>query len=279
MTAGQVSMSSGPDLGEHAQAVFQARTDPRVGVDFPVRIFSGDFSGPLAGTARDLSVGGICVATASRFSFKSIRSVCLDIPDCPPLELKAEGCWQTNTTSDASMLTGVRFPNPEKAEIARLWNLVNAAREALGLFLFDRSELTDLSAEDAANLADCSRYRVVPPRRRIYRQAERCSLDDSIFLLVRGEVSLMARIGERPEVVLERLSPGRLLGGLPAVADLANQESAVADVQTTLLEISQKSFATLRLAKPLLAQRLAQVVTRTQLRLSQKLVSLASGAS
>ena len=277
MNAGEASMSSEATLGDRAQAIFDARTDPRVGVDFPVQVFSGDFSGPLAATARDLSVSGICVATASRFSFKSIRSVRLEVADCPPLELKADGCWQSDATSDASMLTGVRFPNLEKAEIARLWSLVNAAREALGLFLFDRSELTDLSADDAANLADCSRYRVVPPRRRIYRQDERRNEDDSIFLLVRGEVSLMARIGDRPEVALERLSPGQLIGGLPTVADLPNQESAVADSQATLLEISQKSFAGLRLAKPLLAQRLAQVVTRAQLRLSQKLASLASG--
>ena len=275
MNASETSMSSEPTLGNPAQAIFDARNDPRVGVDFPVQIFSGDFSGPLAGTARDLSVGGMCVATASRFSFGSIRSVSLEIADCPPLELKAEGCWQTDATSDASMLTGVSFPNPEKSEIARLWSLVNAAREALGLFLFDRSELTGLSADDVANLADCTRYRVVPPRRRIYRQDERHSEDDSIFLLLRGEVSLMARIGDRNEVALERLSPGRLIGGLPTVADLPNQESAVADCHATLLEISQKSFAGLRLAKPLLAQRLAQVVTRAQLRLSRKLTAMA----
>ena len=262
-------------LGDAAQAILEARTQPRVGVDFPAAVFSGDFSGALAASARDISVDGVCLATPSMFSFKSIRRVRLDLAG-GPLELNAEGRWQSGSTGDDSIITGVKFTNPDKRAVSQLWSVVNAASKELALFLFDRSDLSDLCADDATSLADFSRYRMVSARRRIYRQDERRPGDDSIFVVLRGEVSLMAQLGNHREVILERLGPGSLFGGLPAVADLPNQESAVADSQTTLLEISRTSCTYLRVARPLLAQRLAHIVTRAQLRRSHRLVELAS---
>jgi CRP-like cAMP-binding protein len=153
---------------------------------------------------------------------------------------------------------------------------VNDARKELGLFLFDRSDLSDLPADDVTSLAECSRYRLVAARRRIYQQDECQPGDDSIFVVLRGEASLRVRLGKRREVILERLTPGSLFGGLPAVADLPNQESAVADSQVTLLEISRTSCTYLHFARPLLAQRLARIVTRAQLRRSHRSVELAS---
>jgi len=267
--------SSGLHLDDAARAILDARMEPRVGVDFPVQVLSGDFSGAISARARDISVAGVCIATASMLSFKSIRRVRLDIPG-GPLDLDVEGRWQSDSTSDDSMLTGVKFTNPDRGALSQLWKVVSSASNELGLFLFDRSDLSDLSADDAASLADCSRYRLVSARRRIYQQDEHRPGDDSVFVVLRGEVNLTARFGNRSEVVLERLTPGSLFGGLPAVADLPNQESAVAASQTTLLEISRTSCTYLRVARPLLAQRLAHLVTRAQLRRSQKLVELAS---
>ncbi len=258
---------------EPAQAILEARTDPRVGVDFPIQIFSGDFSDPLPASARDLSVGGVCLATTSMFSFKSISRVRLDLAD-GAMELNAEGRWQSESSSDDSILTGLNFMDLDKDDVSQLWDVVNDASKELGLFLFDRSDLSDLPADDATNLADCSRYRLVSAGRQIYRQDESRS-GDSIFLVLRGEVRLTVQLGNRQEVTLEQLGSGSLFGGLPAVADLPNQESAVADSQATLLEISRWSFAHLRVAKPLLAQRLAQIIMRSQLRRSRKLVELA----
>ncbi len=266
---------SAPRLGDAAQAILETGTDPRVGVDFPVQVFSGDCSGALPASARDLSVGGVCLATTLMFSFKSIRRVRLDLAS-GPIELNAEGRWQSEAASDASMLTGVSFTDPDKDDVSQLWSVVNDVGKELGLFLFDCSDLSDLCADDARSLADCSRYRLVAARTRIYRQDEYRPRDDSIFLVLRGEVSLMVQLGSRREVTLERLKTGSLFGGLPAIADLPNQESAVADSQTTLLEISRWSFAYLRVTKPLLAQRLAQIITRCQLRRSRKQVELAS---
>lgn len=256
-----------------AGALLEARSDTRVAVDLPLRIFSGDFSGALRGTARDLSVGGICVATTSRICVKSIRRVQLDLAS-GPMDLAAEGRWQSETSDDCA-LTGVRFLDPNKNDTLRLFGIVHDASREVGQFLFDRSDLAELCADQVTSLADCSRYRHIAARRRIFREEECKPGDDSIFLVMRGEVSLSARLGTRRDVLLERLKPGNLFGGLPAVADLPNQESATADVACVLLEISRQSYSYMRLAKPLLAQRLAQIITRGQLRRSKKLVELA----
>ena len=66
-------------LGDAARAILEARAEPRVGVDFPVQVFSGDFSGPLPARARDISVDGLCLATPSMLSFKAIRRLRLDL--------------------------------------------------------------------------------------------------------------------------------------------------------------------------------------------------------
>jgi len=206
-------------LGDAAQAILEARTQPRVGVDFPATVFSGDFSGALAASARDISVDGVCLATPSMFSFKSIRRVRLDLAG-GPLELNAEGRWQSGSTGDDSIITGVKFTNPDKRAVSQLWSVVNAASKELALFLFDRSDLSDLCADDATSLADFSRYRMVSARRRIYRQDERRPGDDSIFVVLRGEVSLMAQLGNHREVILGqplRWAPRRCRPAQPGI--------------------------------------------------------------
>jgi CRP-like cAMP-binding protein len=273
------AFSSSAKLSDAAETILEARSDPRVGVEFPVQVLSDDFSGPLRAGARDLSVGGLCIATNSMFSFRSIRSVQLDLPS-GPFKLKAEGRWQSESTADDSRLTGVCFEDVESEDLSSLWELVQDTSKELALFLYDRSALSDLSSDDANNLAGCTRYRLVAPRGRIYRQDECRPGDDSIFLVVRGEVSLMVRLlDSRREVTLERLTAGGLFGGLPAIADVPNQESAVADAACTLLEISRPCLSFLRASKPLLAQRLMQIITRNYVLRSRRLVELASLSS
>jgi hypothetical protein len=260
-------------MTEAAEILLDARADPRVGVEFPVEIFSGDFPGSLLAAARDLSVGGMCVATQTLVSFKAIRRVCLGLPG-GSLDLKAEGRWQAEARGDDSRLTGIRFVDVGKAEQARLWEAVHDASKDLALFLFGRSDLGGVCPDDANSLADCSRYRIVSPRREIYRQDECRPGDDSIFLVVSGEVRLEVTLGDRRRMVLERLKAGRVFGGVSLVADLPNQETAIADSRTSLLEISRASFSYLRIAKPLLGQRLLQLLTRSLLRRNRKLIEL-----
>ena len=261
-------------MTEAAEVLLDARADPRVGVDFPVQILSGDFSGPLAASARDLSVGGMCVATASLLSFKAIRRIRLSLPS-GPLELEAEGRWQTESVSENSRLTGLRFANVGPQELGRLWNAVHEASKDLGLFLYDQSELGSICPDDAGSLADCSRYRIVPQRREIYRQDECRPGDDSVFLVMRGDIRLEVTLADQRRVTLERLTSGSVFGGLGIIADLPNLETAVADSSSTLLEISRASFSYLRIARPLLGLRLVQTLTRSLLRRNRRLLELA----
>lgn len=267
---------SGPPLHltEAAEVLLEARADPRVGIDIPVQLSSRDFRGGIEASARDLSVGGVCVATSSLMAFRSIEEVKLTLPD-GPMTLKVEGRWQTEATGGDSLLGGLSFLEPTRDEIARLWNVVHDASKDLSLFLFESSDFQELCADDASNLAECSRFRIIQGRKRIYAQDECRPGDDSIFLVLRGTVSLRVRIGRR-ELPFQQLSPGSVFGGLPVVADVPNQDSAVADGDAKLLEISRGSFSYLRVAKPLLAQRLAQLVTRTHLQRSRRLLGIAA---
>ena len=76
------------------------------------------------------------------------------------------------------------------------------------------------------------------------------------------------------EAVLDRAPRLRqVLGGLDSVVGMLPLESAQANEETTLLEISKSAFAYLRVAKPLLAHWLGQVVLGGQLRRIDGIVS------
>jgi CRP-like cAMP-binding protein len=257
-----------------AVAVVEARATPRVSADFPLRIWSRDLSGPLDARTRDLSVGGVCVATKSPFSFKSVRRIGLQLGD-ESLELEAEGRWQSESHSDDAVLTGVSFVRPEPRHVQRLWDVVHDAGKQLARFIYDGSELCDLGADDADSLAQVTRARQISAGRLVYRQDMVRPGDDSIFLVQRGRVSLVSRICDGRDLTVERLGAGGLVGGLPLIAGVPNAESAWADEDSALLEISRSAFSYLRLAKPLVAQRLAQSVARCFVRRQRTLVERA----
>jgi len=263
------------DRASHAAAaVMEARSEPRVAVNLPARLWSRDFDGSLSGQARDLSVGGVCVATDSVFAFKSVRRVALALPG-GVLELPAEGRWQ-GEGGDRTLLTGVAFAKPSPEAVGRLWEVVHASGRELGLFLYGHAALGSLSPDDAMSLAQVSRFRLVEAGRPVYRQDGCRPGDDSVFVVHRGEIRLCHRFGPAREVTLDRLGVGGVLGGLPLVAETPNLETALADRETTLLEITSQAFSYLRVAHPLLAQRLSQAVARIHTSRLRKLVELAS---
>lgn len=260
-----------------AAAVLEARADPRVGVDLGARVFSRDFEGGLDARARDLSVGGVCVASESPFAFKSVERLVLDLPS-GPMELPAQGRWQSESVCERVVLTGLAFDSRSAADVSRLWDAVQGSCKELGLFLYDRTELSDLSADDAVSVAQISRFRIVGIGRFIYRQDVCRAGDDSIFIVHRGRVSLGHGFTSGREATLERLGPGCLFGGLPIVAETPNLETAVADEDCTLLEISRAAYGYMRVARPLLAQRLAQLVARSHTQRMRRLLELADAA-
>jgi CRP-like cAMP-binding protein len=239
------------------------RLHPRIGADFPLELYSGEYPGPLLGRTRDLGVGGACVATASPFAFKSLQRVVLSLPE-RRLELLVEGRWQRDLVADDLVLTGIGFLDPPEDVVESLWELVLEGSKELARFLYTRSDLADFALEETMGLAQVTRFREISAGRCIYRQDRSEPGEDSIFVISDGTVGLQVRVRDARDATLDRLGPGRIFGGLPLVAEIENAESAVAETNVRLLEIDRQAFAYLLAAKPWLALRLAQAVVRAQ---------------
>lgn len=247
------------------------RQNPRVGTDFAVDVHAGGLSGQLPARARDLGIGGMCVATPSPFEFKSIHRVTLNLPS-RRIELQAEGRWQRSTPGDMVVLTGIAFVSPNEELVEALWDQVLEGAKQLGRFLHARSDLADLDLEEAMGLAQVTRYREIARGQTIHREDVVENGEDSIFLVAKGEVILEARVRGARNVTFDRLGPGRLFGGTPLLTGLPPSETAVAASDCRLLEIDASAFEYLCSAKPWLAQRVSQAVSRAQARRAREVL-------
>jgi hypothetical protein len=245
--------------------VAQSRVDPRIGADFAVEVVCHDLPAPLVGRTRDLGIGGVCLATPSVFSCRSVRRVVLRLPD-GRMVLDARGLWQKPEHGESAILTGLAFVSPSEEAVGRLWNVVLDGGKELARFLYGDSDLAKLSVDEAVGLAHASRWRNVPTGRYIYRGDAKQSGTASIFVVHTGAVALQLRVRGAIDHTIERLGPGRLFGGLPLIAEGLPSESALAATDVRLLEIHEGAFRYLCAAKPWLAQRLAEAVTQTYAR-------------
>lgn len=248
-----------------------ARKNPRVGTDFPVDVHASGLTGQLPARARDLGIGGMCIATASPFEFKSIHRVSLNLPS-QRLEVEAEGRWQRSTPGDMVVLTGIAFVRPSDELLELLWDQVLEGAKQLARFLHARSDLSSLDIEEAMGLAQLTRYREIPRGQTIHREDVMEEGEESIFLVAQGEVVLEARVRGARNVPFDRLGPGRLFGGTPLLTELAPSETALAATDCRLLEIDRSAFEYLCAAKPWLAQRLSLVVARAQARRAREVL-------
>jgi len=255
----------------------QSRVDPRIGADFPVEVVCHDLPAPLVGRSRDLGIGGVCVATPSMFSSRSVRRVALRLPD-GRMVLEARGLWQKPEHGESTILTGIAFASPSAENVARLWNVVLDGGKELARFLYGDSDLACLSVDEAVGIAHASRWRNVPTGRYIYRGDAKQSGIASIFVVHTGTVTLQLRVRSAIDHTIDRLGPGRLFGGLPLIAEGLPAESALAATDVRLLEIHEAAFRYLCAAKPWLAQRLAQAVTQTYARRAGALLARVSNA-
>lgn len=239
----------------------EMRSNPRVGTDLPVELYTGDFAGALLGRSRDLGIGGACIATQSPFSLKSLQRIVIGLPS-QNLTLDAIGCWQREDPEENIVLTGISFDNPHAEQLELVWDQVLDAGKKLARFLYKRTALHELGLEEAMGLAQVTRFRTFAPGDMIYRQGTRGDANDSIFLITEGNVTLQLRIRDAIEQPLVQLSIGDLFGGLPLLADIPHAESAVADSNVRLLEIDRAAFRQLRSMKPWLGHRLGVALLR-----------------
>ncbi len=250
------------------------RSAPRVGADLQVSLFSSDFRGPLQGVTRDIGIGGVCVATASPVAPKSILRVQVQLP-VQRVELETEGCWQSTPSGLDCVLTGLSFLNPTESAVDLLWDYVVDVGKQLAKFLFRGSELHHIGLDGAMGLSQMSRLCILEAGTNLYRQGGVGEGGRSIYLVTRGKVGLQVRLRDVREKVIEVLEPGKLFGGLPMLADVDHQESAVAHTDVRLLEVSPEAFAHLQHARPWMAQQIAFAVTSSYARRMQRVLEMA----
>jgi CRP-like cAMP-binding protein len=251
------------------------RSNPRVGTDLSVQIYAGDFGGGLQGRTRDMSIGGVCIATQSPFSYKSLQRVVLSMP-AQNVSIDAVGCWQREDPQENLVLTGVSFDRPDQDALELVWDHVLDAGKSLARFLYERTALHELGLEEAMRLAQVTRFRSMRTGDVIYRQGTQGENNDSIFMIMEGSVTLQLRIRDAIEQPLAQLGPGDLFGGLPLLADLPHSETAMANSDIRLLELDQAAYRHLRSMKPWLGHRLGVALLRVHAQRLSSVLGLAS---
>lgn len=247
-------------------ASLESRSDPRVGAEIAVDLVSDQFSGGLRAVTRDLSVGGVCVATRSPFAHTSLRQIVLHLPG-GPLRLAAEGRWQRWNRTTGAILTGIAFRDLSTALQDVLWDHVLDVSKELARFLFRHSEVSDIGIDGAMSLAQSSRLLVVGAGEFVYQQGgEYKDAPSSIFMLREGGVVLRTRLRGSIERDFAAVRPGDFFGGLPMLAAVEHYESAVARAPSRLVEIDERAYSYLMQARPWVAQKLAFTVTRAYAR-------------
>ncbi|MEE3326822.1 MAG: cyclic nucleotide-binding domain-containing protein [Myxococcota bacterium] len=256
-----------------ASALLEARREVRVGAQHPVEVYCSSFDLPLAAQVRDISAGGMCIATPSPIPVEKLAGVGLQLPG-GNLRINAAGVWQTRMSMDESVLTGLTFIRPEPFLLLSLREWVDACVRDVGGFLSEVLRSEKIGFEDCMLLAQSTRVRVIPRGRCLYQRGESpADRDDSIFFVREGLVELSIPRQQGSPHVTAQLGPFSLLGGLGCVASMPHFEDAQALEDTTVLEISRPAFAYLRIAQPLLAHWLSQVVMVGQLQRVDGLVA------
>jgi CRP-like cAMP-binding protein len=92
----------------------------------------------------------------------------------------------------------------------------------------------EVPTESLARIAAIAQEVSLEPRKVLYKEN---AAADTMFVVLEGEVSLVANGQERKKV-----GPHRVAGALPLLAGMPQPESAVAVLPTVALEIDQQEF-------------------------------------
>ena len=242
----------------------ESRSSARVASDLPIVIRTADFSGSLMAQTRDLSATGACIATASPIGFKNIYEVSFSLPHHQLPPLRARGCWQREKHSEDLILTGIEFEDLDAQTSRMIWDYVFDKGRDLSHLIHDRSPLGQLGLDDCMALACVSRFRSTSSGHLIYGQGDSDEANGSMFLVDRGEVTLQIQLSEGRTAPFVTLKEGDVFGGLPTLVGLPHTETAVAGSPLRLIEIDASSVDCLRMRNPRLAERLTNVLVRTQ---------------
>lgn len=252
------------DPEEFGTSAFESRVYERVAVDLAVDVTLAGYGHPLAAHTRDLSAGGLCLATDSPIAVGDIRSVRIKLDSGRTLEVAAEGKRQNVPAAERAVLTSVQFVRVDEGQRKELQGLVDDRSARLADFLA-QSELEGIRPDEAMGLTGVTRLRSVPSRTHVYQQgAQDQGATTSLYIVSKGEVALDVRLGRGGSrtMALARLKSGAIFGGLSLVADVPMLESAWAEFDASLIEVSSGAFRYLRIARPLLAQAMSEAAVR-----------------
>jgi CRP-like cAMP-binding protein len=246
------------------EAFLGERALPRVAIAFPVWLHVAGRAAPYYARARDLSVAGVGVESPQPLPLPEIRSVTLATPE-GRMQLAAQGRWQAEEAAGQRFAVGICFPAVERVALDRLWALVHGQSRRLLHRLARAHEIRDLGLDHRLQLIHGSRLREARAGETLYQLGQRAPGEDSIFLVLDGEVALEGPTPDGKALMLDRAVAGDLIGGLPRLARLAADHAARVSRDASMLELPAAGFEKFMEVSPRLALELAAAVLRGQL--------------
>jgi hypothetical protein len=233
----------------------ERRLDARVAGDLSVSIHPQDLSDPIPGIARDLSMGGICVATRTPFACAGTLRIALHAPG-PAICPEVRKLWQRYEPGEKAVLTGFAFERLSEDERNRISELVSASVQRIGEVL--RScRLPKLGAADLMRIAEAVRFRAFRAGHVIYGCMTRDRGAGSLFIIEKGGISLHLAGVESRSLALAEIQQGEIFGGIDLGPGSLLREVAIAEGDARLLEIGSSGMVRLRRQHPELALEIA----------------------
>jgi CRP-like cAMP-binding protein len=252
------------------------RVTPRVGARLPVQMKLAGQPSPLRLVTCDVGSGGVCVESPFRFELAAVQRIVIEAPGLL-VEAAAAGRWQKPCATRQVNLSGIQLLDVPKPQRTGLWDLVNHRAAELAQFLAESGEFDFGCEEDAVDVALATRANEVPPGVTVFPLDSGSDRAGTLCIVHSGAVVLEGR-ARGARVLVQRVGPGGLFGGLPALAERPEVLSAMAEERTLLLEIDPYTVGYLRRARPYAADALVRAVLRTHARTIEHLLErLADG--
>ena len=116
-----------------------------------------------------------------------------------------------------------------------------------------------LDAEERAVLAEHVEFRRFSARQRIYRPGDP---GGRAYLVIGGQVNVIVTDADHREVVIDAPGPGQMFGLASMLSDSPHETSAIAQEETTAIEIDRKDLAELVQRKPMAGLDLLTMLSR-----------------
>jgi CRP-like cAMP-binding protein len=252
----------------------ERRRAPRIADDLTVAIHVDGLADPIEGVARDLSMGGICVATRIAFAHANTMRIAVQAASKAVL-LESKRLWQQYEPGEKVVLTGFSFAALSENDRKTIAELLSASVQRISEILRS-SRLPELGPADVMAIAEEVRFRCIRSGHVVYG----CDAQDhhagSLYIVEEGRISLHLASDESQNRAIAQIQEGDLFGGIDAGAGASMREVAIAECEAYLFEIGRSGFDHLRRHRPELALELASAAFRAaRTRLSSALLEAA----